>query len=261
MRAARGNKYGKICALGVVAAAALLTTTACQEGGGGTGGGAAGPPAASDVPGGGQSAPPSDAPGPGRPGVGSTGGSTGPSARTGTGGGSGSGGADGKGGDAGGESGTGTTGGVPADGRGTTACTHRDVRITSTMYPRDEVQHLLLTATNTGDKPCTLYAYPNVVLNTVARDVGPMESTPRATATIGPKQKGYAGLFLFRGGDPTDNVSAASIELVSADSSTPSGDGIDFPMPDGGFVNVGPNPAVTYWNLDRRAVEKFLFAK
>ncbi|WKD34319.1 DUF4232 domain-containing protein [Streptomyces xanthophaeus] len=42
------------------------------------------------------------------------------------------------------------------------ACNDNDLSITTSVWRQDPGQHLLITATNFTDKPCTLYRYPYI---------------------------------------------------------------------------------------------------
>ena len=59
------------------------------------------------------------------------------------------------------------------------------------------VNHMLITVTNTGSKPCFLYYYPAVKF-TGAQAVPPVveDSQPQAVVTLEPGQSGYAGVTL-----------------------------------------------------------------
>ncbi|MGW0390501.1 DUF4232 domain-containing protein [Streptomyces sp. NPDC003042] len=234
MRTAR--KSWKTYALGVAAIAALLSSTACESGGTDNGKSptASGTPSATGTPT--PSGTPSTA-GTAQPGGGGT---TGPSQSSG-------------GGSA-----------NPGGGGDTTiaACDDNDLSIATSGWRQDSGQHLLITATNFTDKACTLYHYPYVRFGTdIGAPVGPMESKPRAIATIGPKEKAYAGLFVFRAGQETRTVTSISLGYQDrAPNSNRDVAPLDIRLSDEvGSLTVGPNPRVTYWNTDLRAVEDFLF--
>ncbi|MFB7451969.1 DUF4232 domain-containing protein [Streptomyces sp. NPDC056194] len=140
------------------------------------------------------------------------------------------------------------------------ACGDKDVSIGTSYWAHDSGQHLLITATNVTDKPCTLYNYPFITFGQDADSpLTPMESPAKAIATIGPKGKAYAGVKLFLGGEKTDAHKSFGIAYADP-SSTEEGSPIDVAFSDGvQFVNVGRNPSVTFWNLDRSEVERFVF--
>ncbi|MDQ0599528.1 hypothetical protein QF037_003873 [Streptomyces canus] len=103
----------------------------------------------------------------------------------------------------------------PSGGSGedaTRACAAPDLSIATSVYPHDEVRHLLITATNAGDTACTIYHYPRVHLGDETENpLAPMESKPQAVATIEPGKKAYAGLFLFRAGEKTTAVESLGL--------------------------------------------------
>ncbi|SEC20332.1 Protein of unknown function [Streptomyces sp. TLI_105] len=231
MRAAR--KSWKTYALGAAAVAALLSSTACGPDGG-TEDGAASPAPSGTASATGTAPPASPSPSPTESKKPSATDSAKPSATS---------------------SGSGSGGKEKAP-----ACGDQDLSIGTSYWAHDSGQHLLITATNVTDKPCTLYHYPFITFGKDADSpLQPMESPAKAVATIGPKQKAYAGVKLFLGGekttayesfglayhDPADNNDGSPIDVALSDEVQ--------------FVNVGQNPSVTFWNLDRSEVEKFVF--
>ncbi|MFE9933853.1 DUF4232 domain-containing protein [Streptomyces sp. NPDC005533] len=142
------------------------------------------------------------------------------------------------------------------------ACNDNDLSIDNSGWRQDSGQHLLITATNFTDKPCTLYHYPYVRFGTdIGAPFGKAESKPRAIATIGPKEKAYAGVFLFTAGQQT--WTATSFSLGYQDRALNSNKEVaplDIRLSaEVGSLTIGPKPWVTYWNTDLRAIEDFLF--
>jgi hypothetical protein len=105
-------------------------------------------------------------------------------------------------------------------------CSAAAVKITATEVPRP-INHLLLTATNTGSKTCYLPAYPMARFGE-AQAVPPVveASQPQAVTTLEPGKSGYAGVLTSAadgsGGDgytaktltvPFDNGSIATVAL------------------------------------------------
>ncbi|UUU35832.1 DUF4232 domain-containing protein [Streptomyces sp. CA-210063] len=229
------HKSWKTYALGAAALTALLSATACEPDGTNNGTGtitsSATPSAtASTQPGGG----------------------------TGTGGGS----QDSGGGSQDSGGGSGNSGGSSSTvGESATACSGANISVATTVYPHDSVRHLLLTATNTGDKECTLYRYPIVRFDNGREDqVGPMESEMKAVK-IGPGKKAYAGMLLFRTGAPTEAVETMTVSLQGRISNAdPDSGPIEVPLPDeANFLNIDDNPAVSYWNVSREKAENYMF--
>ncbi|MGW8763074.1 DUF4232 domain-containing protein [Streptomyces sp. NPDC055815] len=140
------------------------------------------------------------------------------------------------------------------------ACADPDVSIDTSYWPHDSGQHVLITATNVTDRACTLYFYPFIYFGQETENpLPPMESRPKAVATIGPKQKAYAGVKLFLGGEKTETYESFGIAYRD-----PGNDNDSAPIDvafskDVQFVTVGRKPSVTFWNLDRSEVERFVF--
>ncbi|MER5206258.1 DUF4232 domain-containing protein [Streptomyces sp. NPDC002825] len=233
MRAARTS--WKTYALGAAAVAALLSSTACGPTGGTEDG------AATQAPSGTASATastPTEAPSPtesAKPGATESPKPTGSSSGSGSG-------SDG-----------GSKGKAPA-------CADPDVSVDTSYWPHDSGQHVLITATNVTDKACTLYFYPFIYFGQETENpLSPMESQPTAVATIGPKQKAYAGVKLFLGGEKTKTYESFGIAYQDPSNNNDSAP-IDVAFSqDVQFVTVGQKPSVTFWNLDRSEVEKFVF--
>ncbi|MFJ1805146.1 MULTISPECIES: DUF4232 domain-containing protein [unclassified Streptomyces] len=237
------HKSWKTYVLGAAALTALLSTTACEPDGTNNGTGTITPSvtpsaAASTQPGGGGTTPSATA-------------STQPGGGAGTGGSSQ---------DSGG--GSGNSGGSSSTvGESATACSDANISVATTLYPHDSVRHLLLTATNTGDKECTLYRYPIVRFDNGREDqVGPMESEMKAVK-IGPGRKAYAGMLLFRTGAQTEAVEKMTVSLQGRVSNAdPDSGPIEVPLPDeANFLNIDDNPAVSYWNVSREKAENYMF--
>ncbi len=227
MRAAR--KSWKTYALGAAAVAALLSSTACGPDGG-TEDGAASPAPSGTASATGTTAPATPSPTTDAPRPTAT-----DSAKPSSGGGG-----DGK--------------------EKAPACADQDLSIGTSYWAHDSGQHLLITATNVTDKPCTLYHYPFITFGQdTDSPLQPMESPAKAVATIGPKEKAYAGVKLFLGGEKTKTYESFGIAYHDPDSND-DGSPVDVALSDEvQFVTVGQKPSVTFWNLDRGEVEKFVF--
>ena len=161
------------------------------------------------------------------------------------------------------DGGSGHSAGSDSTGRGTVtaACSDANISIATTLYAHDSARHLLLTATNTGDKECALYRYPVVRFGNGREDqVGPMESEMKG-ATIGPGEKAYAGMLLFRVGAPTEAVETMAVSLQGRVSNVDADSGpIEAPLPDeADFLNIDDNPLVSYWNVSRETSENYMF--
>ncbi|CAM5297122.1 hypothetical protein SAVIM338S_00393 [Streptomyces avidinii] len=234
----------KTYALGALSIAALLSSTACgSDGGNGKAGSSAAPTAASATPS--ATAPPTSEPRLPLPAVTRSPIAT-PSRSS-----------------AGGEDGAEVPPGSGDGGQNATvACTGTDVSLTARFYEQDGDRHLLLTATNVGDQACTLYRYPLVRLGDGGQDpVLPLESDWRAVATIGPNEKAYSGVRLFRaGGEKTKTVRSLTVAFRDRENEAEAGRPVNIPLTTPDVLNVGAMPGVIFWNNDVRVVEKYLLA-
>ncbi|MFJ2899069.1 DUF4232 domain-containing protein [Streptomyces sp. NPDC087218] len=226
MRTAR--KTLRNCALGAAAVAVLLSTAACGPDSGAEGTGSTPSGTASANTGRSASATPTTAPDATAPGSGGPQGAT-----TGSGN---SGGSSDKGGDGG--DGEGDVGG---DGVPGSPCTDDNFTITASTSPHDSLQHILLAATNTGDKACVLGGYPAVVFEDANHQASVMKSQLEEFL-VQPGKKAYAGVRLFRTDAPTTAVKKMGVSLSLE------GYEQNVPLPGGaGFVNIDKDPEVTYW--------------
>lgn len=171
---------------------------------------------------------------------GSANGSTG---STGSGGSSGSSGSSGNAsGSNGGSGGDGSQAGDKDDDAMPGKCSASSVRITATNVSRP-INHLLLTATNTGSKTCYLPAYPMAKFGE-AQSVPPVaESTkPQAVTTLEPGKSGYAGVLLSAADGSAGKGYTANTLTVPFDD----GSIATVALPSGG-VHVDDALTVTYW--------------
>ncbi|MER6526786.1 DUF4232 domain-containing protein [Streptomyces sp. NPDC001508] len=112
------------------------------------------------------------------------------------------------------------------------------------------VNHMLLTVTNTGSKPCFLYTYPAVRFGE-AQAVPPVieDSMPQAVVTLDPGQSGYASVNLSAAdGSGSDGRTEKSLTVYfhgrSGNESV--GAGAHPSLPAKG-VYVDDSLKVTYW--------------
>ncbi|KAF3466751.1 DUF4232 domain-containing protein [Streptomyces sp. Tu 3180] len=146
----------------------------------------------------------------------------------------------------GGGKGNGTGSGSGAQDKGIPGkCSASDVRITATEVPRP-INHLLLTATNTGSKTCHLPAYPQARFGE-AQSVPPVaeETKPQAVTTLEPGASGYAGVLLSAGDGSGGNGRTVNTLTVPFDD----GSIATVSLPSGG-VHVDDALTVTYWQTD-----------
>ncbi|MBL1067460.1 DUF4232 domain-containing protein [Streptomyces sp. 7-21] len=133
------------------------------------------------------------------------------------------------------------------------ACTPGMVTITAESVSRP-VNHMLLTATNTSDEPCSLYEYPLVALSSDPEAPLPEpieESKPQAVVTLQPGEAGYAvvGSSSADGSGSGQTTDYMNVTLID-DSGTGTGEAVELDVP-GGEVYVEPgNAYVSYWLSD-----------
>ncbi|EYT84695.1 hypothetical protein CF54_00115 [Streptomyces sp. Tu 6176] len=229
-------------------AAAALSLTACQSGGDDNGAGAA----SSTAPAGSvQNEQPSGAASAGTKAPDGTGTGTGAGSGTGTGSGSGSGSgsAAGKGSSASGgtskSGGSGSGAGSPDTGDSDASsgklakCGAKTLRFKAATVSRP-LNHLLITATNTGSRTCMLPMYPAARFGE-AQSVPPVaeETKPQAVTTLEPGQSGYAGVLLSGDGDHGHTVTTLTIPFDDGSIGT-----VALP---GRSVYVDDKLTVTYW--------------
>ncbi|KOG44952.1 DUF4232 domain-containing protein [Streptomyces decoyicus] len=220
----------------VVASAAALTAvlalTACQNDTKDTGSPA--PSASSQSAAGGQGAPsPSDGKGPAEGGHAS---------KTAAAGAAGNGNA--------GKKGSGQPSGQGSGSRTTTvACTGAHVKVTVTKVKRP-LNHMLLTATNTGSAPCNAYGAPYLRWDDAQAATTFLEaSKPQAVVTLAPGESAYAGI-MYQSADGSGNSghTARTLGVLfgnrAGNGST--GPAVQLPLPNGGVL-TDSSAWVTYW--------------
>ncbi|MEU5092618.1 DUF4232 domain-containing protein [Streptomyces sp. NPDC021356] len=226
-------------------AVAALSLTACQSGGDDNAGGST----SAAVPvGSAQSEQPSGAADGGK-----APGDAGSGSDAGAGSGSGSGSGSGKGTTVGG--GTSKSGGTHASGTGSQAagssdessgklakCGAKSLRFKAAEVSRP-INHLLLTATNTGSRTCMLPMYPAARFGE-AQSVPPVaeDTKPQALTTLEPGQSGYAGVLLSGDGDNGHTVNTLTIPFDDGSIAT-----VALPSKS---VYVDDKLMVSYWETD-----------
>ncbi|MFF7554863.1 DUF4232 domain-containing protein [Streptomyces olivaceus] len=160
---------------------------------------------------------------------------------SGTGSGSGEGSGSGKN-TGGGDKTSGSGSGADSDSDLPGKCSASDVRITAKNAPRP-INHLLLTATNTGSKTCTLPQYPAARFGE-AQSVPPVaeSSKPQSLTTLASGESGYAGVRLSSGdGSAEGGHEVSTLTVPFEDGSIARAE-----LPSGG-VHVDNDLTVTYW--------------
>ncbi|GGX65128.1 DUF4232 domain-containing protein [Streptomyces anandii] len=134
----------------------------------------------------------------------------------------------------------GTQAGRPSRGPG--KCGAASVRITATVVSRP-LNHLLLTATNTGSRTCRLPAYPMARFGE-AQAVPPVaeQTKPQAPTELAPGKSGYAGVLLSAGDGSAEGGHTVHTLTVPFDD----GSIARVALPAKG-VHVDNSLTVTYW--------------
>ncbi|MCZ1011510.1 DUF4232 domain-containing protein [Streptomyces lydicus] len=149
-----------------------------------------------------------------------------------------------------GKNGPGRAAGQGSGSRATTAaCTGAHVKVTVTKVPRP-VNHMLLTATNTGSVPCNAYGAPYLRWDDGQAATTFLEaSKPQAVITLAPGESAYAGImYQSADGSGSEGHTARTLGVLfgnrAGDGST--GPSARLTLPNGG-VHTDSSAWVTYW--------------
>jgi len=135
------------------------------------------------------------------------------------------------------------------DGPVRTICNGSNTKVTAQPVPRP-LNHMLLTVTNTGSKPCNLMYYP--VLRFDEMQWVPQarpETKPQAVPTLAPGESGYAGVLLSAADGSGDGGTTGRKLTVAFQGGTPNSSGgasATPPLPAEG-VYYDSSLSVTYW--------------
>ncbi|WP_407285335.1 DUF4232 domain-containing protein [Streptomyces sp. BP-8] len=141
--------------------------------------------------------------------------------------------------------------GGKAPGRGTgasDACTGGNVTATVTKVPRP-INHLLLTVTNKGSRPCSAYFAPSLRFDdeqsaTRVND----DSKPQAVVTLAPGRSAYASIVLSgEGGGDTHGRTAQKLTVYFTPRSGSGSVGAPLTLSLPAGTHKDDNAAVTYW--------------
>ncbi|MGG7575736.1 DUF4232 domain-containing protein [Streptomyces sirii] len=141
--------------------------------------------------------------------------------------------------------------GGKAPGRGTgasDACTGGNVTATVTKVPRP-INHLLLTVTNKGSRPCSAYFAPSLRFDdeqsaTQVND----DSKPQAVVTLAPGRSAYASIVLSgEGGGDTHGRTARKLTVYFTPKSGSGSVGAPLTLSLPAGTHKDDNAAVTYW--------------
>ncbi|GGW42205.1 DUF4232 domain-containing protein [Streptomyces caelestis] len=133
----------------------------------------------------------------------------------------------------------------------TASCTAANTELTVKDVPRP-INTLLLTATNTGTKPCNLYGAPYLAAGAGAQAPVPWldSSKPQAVVTLAPGESGYAGIGTSSpDGDEGYIAKTLGVHFANKQQNGSIGKGATLPLPNGGVYFNSAN-FVTYWQSD-----------
>ncbi|MGW6735024.1 DUF4232 domain-containing protein [Streptomyces sp. NPDC055013] len=150
-----------------------------------------------------------------------------------------------------GGSGSGANGDANAPGD-LTICNGSNTRTTAKPVPRP-LNHMLLTVTNTGSKPCALMYYPVLRFDEMQWVPQAFDDTkPQAVPTLEPGASGYAGVRLSAAdgsGTGGDTARALTIAFQGKTPNSSGGPSATPPLPAKG-VYYDSALSVTYWQTD-----------
>jgi hypothetical protein len=131
------------------------------------------------------------------------------------------------------------------------ACTTENTKLTVEDVRRP-INHLLLTATNTGTKPCNLYYAP--YLGAGAGAQAPIQwlesSKPQAVVTLAPGESGYAGIGTFTpDGHSGHTAKTLGVSFANSEANGAVGNAATLNLPNGGTY-FNSSAYVTYWQSD-----------
>ncbi|MEU6980359.1 DUF4232 domain-containing protein [Streptomyces sp. NPDC046371] len=123
----------------------------------------------------------------------------------------------------------------------TVTCTAANTRIVASRVSRP-VNHLALTVTNVGSRPCNALGAPTVGFDDPQAAIRVVEdSKPQAVVTLAPGESGYASLILT--GEPGPDTHGRTIRTIQVYLTPDSGKTVT--APSGTFADDGA--AVSYW--------------
>ncbi|WP_327189706.1 DUF4232 domain-containing protein [Streptomyces xinghaiensis] len=135
-------------------------------------------------------------------------------------------------------------------GRKPVTCSAANTEVTVTEVSRP-INHLLLTATNTGTAPCFAYSAPLLRFDESAQSALAIveDSKPQAVVTLAPGESAYAGILTWVPDGGHDLRSRRLDVLFSARNGGSAGSMVKLPLPGKG-ITVNDGAAVTYWQTD-----------
>ncbi|MFF9351442.1 DUF4232 domain-containing protein [Streptomyces sp. NPDC014734] len=145
-----------------------------------------------------------------------------------------------------------SSGGSSAD-RTPVTCTGDNTKVTVTKVSRP-INHLLLTATNTGNRACYAYHAPSLRFDD-AQAAFPVlrDSIPQAVVALEPGQSAYAAIGLFGETDGTDLNKSTHLEVFFTGKSNTGSTGSSTKLKLPADTVWGNNGFVTYWQSEMDA--------
>ncbi|AQU67167.1 DUF4232 domain-containing protein [Streptomyces niveus] len=127
----------------------------------------------------------------------------------------------------------------------TTTCTGSNTKVTVTEVTRP-INHLLVTATNTGSGNCHAYYAPLLGFDD-AQSVTQIneDSRPQAVVTLAPGESAYASIAL--GGDGSPDIAAykLGVHFAGRDNQGSVGSAANLTLPEGTMIS--DSTSVSYW--------------
>ncbi|MFF8413605.1 DUF4232 domain-containing protein [Streptomyces omiyaensis] len=123
-------------------------------------------------------------------------------------------------------------------------CAAGDVKVVASKVSRP-INHLALTVTNIGGRPCDAVGAPLVGFDGSQAPIRIVEdSKPQAVVTLAPGDSAYASLILT--GEPGGDTHGMTVRTVKVNLTADSM--VTVPAPEGTYVDDGA--AVSYWQRD-----------
>ncbi|MFD4375488.1 DUF4232 domain-containing protein [Streptomyces sp. NPDC058486] len=130
------------------------------------------------------------------------------------------------------------------DGPVRRTCTAQDVKVVASKVSRP-INHLALTVTNIGGRPCDAVGAPLVGFDDSQAPIRVVEeSKPQAVVTLAPGESAYASLILT--GEPGGDTHGMTIRTIKVNLTVDSM--VKLAAPEGTYVDDGA--AVSYWQRE-----------
>ncbi|MER5204522.1 DUF4232 domain-containing protein [Streptomyces sp. NPDC002825] len=135
------------------------------------------------------------------------------------------------------------------------ACAYGDIKVTAAKADEVPTEHIVLTATNTSGRSCTLLEYPLIAFGPIqtAKDVPAVaKSKPAAPIVLKAGQPAYANVRIALGGVHEDNkvVNEFNVNLFAAEG--PAEGSIVVKAPAGGLAVDEAAAKTGYWTYELR---------